>query len=107
MKLERLASTTETLSSEARERAHAAALERRVEAMEGVEGDRQRSLRQEIDSVEQLAIGKFAGQAQQLASARQVAEQLRVVCSGGGCRLLRAAGLVGRAARLLHLDTSA
>lgn len=107
MKLERLASTTETLSSEARERARVAAPEPRVEAMEGVEGDRQRSLRQELDSVEQLAIGQFSGPAQQLASAREVAEQLRVVCSGGGCRLLRAAGLVGRAARLLRLDTSA
>ena len=107
MKLERLASTTETLSSEARERARVAASERRVEAMEGVEGDRQRSLRQEIDSVEQLAIGEFAGQAQPLESARRVADQLRVVCSGGACRLLQSAGLVGRAVRLLHLDTSA
>lgn len=107
MKLERLASTTETLSREARERARAVVPELRVEAMEGVEGDRQRSLRQELDSVEPLAIGEFAGQTQQLESARRVADQLRVVCSGGGCRLLQSAGLVGRAAHLLHLDTSA
>ncbi|WP_371324243.1 hypothetical protein VX159_01620 [Dechloromonas sp. ZY10] len=107
MKLERLASTTETLSREARERARNAASAPRVEAMEGVEGDRQRSLRQELDSVEALAVGEFSGQSRQLEQARQVADQLRVVCSGGGCRLLQSAGLVGRAVRLLHLDTSA
>ena len=46
MKLDRLSSTTQTLSPESRERARHVADETvlRVGAMEGVEGDRQRSL---------------------------------------------------------------
>ena len=50
MKLDRLASTTQRLSRESIERARHVAGERirRVDALEGVEGDRQRSLQQEM-----------------------------------------------------------
>lgn len=50
MKLERLTSTTRTISREAAERARAAGVEeeRRVNAAEGAEGDRERSLQQEL-----------------------------------------------------------
>ena len=107
MKLERLTSTTETLTSEARERARAAAPEPRVEALEGLAGDRQRSLRQEFESIEALAIAEYGGQALQLATAQQVAADLLVVGRQGGQALLREAGLLTTAARLLHLDARA
>ena len=78
MKLTRLDSTTARPSGEAAARAQAAAPERvrRVEAMEGVEGDRQRSLRQELAEIDPRAVGPFAGQAQVMSDARIIAEQL-------------------------------
>ena len=63
MKLDRLSSTTQTLSPESRERARHVADETvlRVGAMEGVEGDRQRSLQQEISDFDQKDVGAFVG----------------------------------------------
>lgn len=83
MKLTRLGSTTQHLSHETVERARRAALDlvTRVEAMEGVEGDRQRSLQQEIAEVDPRACGPFQGEAHHLADARQVAAQLALLGS--------------------------
>lgn len=78
MKLDRLASTTQRLSQESIERARHVAGERirRVDALEGVEGDRQRSLQQEIAEIEPDAIGGFHGSGHVLADARNVAAQV-------------------------------
>ena len=50
--------------------------EKEILAMEGVEGDRQRSLRQEIAEIEPAAIAPFEGQAQVLREAGEAAAQL-------------------------------
>jgi hypothetical protein len=83
MKLTRLGSTTQHLSAQTVERARHAApdLVTRVEAMEGIEGDRQRSLQQEIAEVDPRASGPFEGEAHHLADARQVAAQLTLLGS--------------------------
>lgn len=81
MKLSHLESTTQHHSADAVERAHLASREniRRVEAMEGVEGDRQRSLQQEIAEVDPVAIGDFEGAEQVLKGAREVAARLTLL----------------------------
>jgi len=81
MKLSRLESTTQSPVREAGERVRHAADEqvRRVEAAEGIEGDRQRSLQQEIAEVDPRAIGPFEGGDQVLADARAVAAQLSLL----------------------------
>ena len=78
MKLDRLASTTQRLSPESSERARHVAAERirRVDALEGVEGDRQRSLQQEISEIEPGAIGTFNGGGHILQDARDLAAQV-------------------------------
>ena len=78
MKLDRLTSTTQHLSPESRERARHVADESilRVGAMEGIEGDRQRSLQQEIAEFDQKAVGAFDGGELVLAAAHDVASQL-------------------------------
>ena len=78
MKLTPLSSTTARASSEAvaRGREAATAQVRRVEAMEGAEGDRQRSLQQELSEVDPRAVGPFEGHEQIIRDARQVAESL-------------------------------
>lgn len=79
MSLDRLSSTTQQYSRESVERAKAAAGERqrRVEAMEGVEGDRQRSLRQELAEAE--TPGPVMEDERMRAKARQLAENLRAL----------------------------
>ena len=81
MKLNRLASTTQQHSPDAIERARHVAGQsvRRVEALEGVEGDRQRSLQQEIAEFDVRAIGPFAGDERMLQGARQVAAELTLL----------------------------
>ena len=78
MKLHRLASTTQRLTQESIERVRHAEDQqvRRVELMEGIEGDRQRSLGQEIAEIEPAAIAPFEGQAQVLREAGEAAAQL-------------------------------
>ena len=78
MKLSRLESTTQQHSQDAIERARHVADETvlRVRAMEGVEGDRQRSLQQEISDFDQKAVGAFDGGELILAAAHDVATQL-------------------------------
>lgn len=78
MKLNRLASTTQRPSQESSERARHVAGQRirRVEALEGVESDRQRSLQQEIAEIAPGAIGAFKGGERVLQDARDVAAQL-------------------------------
>lgn len=78
MKLDRLASTTQRLSQESIERARHVAGEqiRRVDALEGVEGDRQRSLQQEVSEIEPGAIGAFHGGEHVLQDAHDLAEQV-------------------------------
>ncbi|WP_265945166.1 hypothetical protein [Dechloromonas sp. A34] len=93
MKLSRLESTTQNHSPEAVERGHRLAGERirRVEAMEGIEGDRQRSLQQEIAEVDPKAIGPFAGAGHVLEDARAVAAELTLLgTSASGLLKLRA-----------------
>jgi hypothetical protein len=85
MKLDRLSSTTPRLSQESMVRAHEVAGERirRVEALEGVEGDRQRSVQQEILSIEPGAISDFNG------GERVLQEPMTWHCKWlrwGGCR---------------------
>lgn len=81
MKLSRLASTTQPHSQEAIERARHVAGEsvRRVEALEGVESDRQRSLQQELADFDGRAIGTFEGSKQMLLDARRLATQLTLL----------------------------
>ncbi|MCK6389831.1 MAG: hypothetical protein L6Q40_02235 [Azonexus sp.] len=78
MKLSRLESTTQRHSREAVARAEEAGEQqvRRVEPMEGLEGDKERSLQQERAEVEALAIGDFAGGPKMLEDARQLANEL-------------------------------
>lgn len=78
MKLHRLSSTTQRISQESIERVRQSADEgvRRVELLEGIEGDRQRSLRQELAEIDPNAIGDFHGSEQLLQEARAVASQL-------------------------------
>ena len=78
MKLDRLDSTTAHFSGDAVARAREAAAGsiRRVEAQEGVEGDRERSLRQELAEIDPRAVGPFAGQAQILDEAHRLAQEL-------------------------------
>lgn len=77
MKLPSLASTTQHPTRESVERVrHADEQVRRVELMEGVEGDRQRSLQQELAEIETAAIATFEGQEQILREATETAAQL-------------------------------
>lgn len=78
MKLTRLLSTTQRATRESSERVRPADNEqiRRVEVMEGIEGDRQRTLQQEIAEVDPGAVGDFHGQERVLQGARDVAAQL-------------------------------
>jgi len=78
VKLNRLSSTTQRPTRESSEALHPLDVDqvRRVEFMEGVEGDRQRSLQQEIAEIEPDAVGAFHGQAQVLQGAREVAAKL-------------------------------
>lgn len=78
MKLSRLEATTQRHSSVASQRVRHADEEnvRRVEAMEGVEDDRQRSLQQELLDFEAPASAPFSGGEGVLQDARQVAAEL-------------------------------
>lgn len=78
MKLTRLSSSTQRPTQESIERARHVDEERirRVEVMEGIEGDRQRSLQQELAEIEAAATGDFHGEEKVLQEARDVAAQL-------------------------------
>jgi hypothetical protein len=78
MKLNRLESTTRTHSSDAVEhpRQLAGDTVQRVEAAQGVEADRQRSLQQELAEFDPRAVGPFAGGERVMQDAREVAAQL-------------------------------
>lgn len=78
MKLTRLSSSTQRPTQESVDRLRHADDERvrRVEVMEGVEGDRQRSLQQEMAEVEPAALGDFHGEEKIHQEARDVAAQL-------------------------------
>lgn len=78
MKLTPLSSTMQRPTRESSERLRPLDNEpvRRVEVMEGIEGDRQRSLMQEIAEVDPGAVGDFHGQERVLQEAREVAAQL-------------------------------
>ena len=78
MKLHRLSSTTQRISQESIDRVRQSAGEvvRRVEMLEGIEGDRERSLRQELAEIDPTAIGDFNGNEQLLQEAREVASRL-------------------------------
>jgi hypothetical protein len=78
MKLTRLSSSTQRPTQESIERVRHVDDERvrRVEVMEGVEGDRQRSLQQELAEVDPAATGDFHGDQKILQEAREVVAQL-------------------------------
>lgn len=78
MKLNRLESTTLRPPPDSLARAKNAGAERirRVGALEGVEGERQRSLQQELAEIEPAAIGPFSGAELVLQDARDVAAEL-------------------------------
>ncbi len=78
MTLSRLVSTTQRPTADAVARARAAvdAPVRRVEAMEAVTADRERSRQQELAEVDPRSLGPFAGGERVLADARQVAASL-------------------------------
>ncbi len=94
MKLDRLTSTTQHLSQNAREHARHVAAESiaQVGAIEGIEGDRQRSLQQEIAEFDQRALGPFAGAGQIQAAAHEIAVQL-VTLSGNAHSLVKTVGV--------------
>jgi hypothetical protein len=81
MTLNRLASTTQKQLHDVVERAHQAPVDkvRRVEAMEGIAGDRQRSLQQEIADVDPSAVGPFKGGERILQETKLVATQLALL----------------------------
>ncbi len=85
MKLSHLKSTTQQNSQAAIVRARHVAGEsvRRVEALEGVEGDRQRSLQQEIADFDVRAVGSFEGSEHVLQDARRIAAAL--ILLGSNC----------------------
>ncbi|MBL8430411.1 MAG: hypothetical protein JNJ95_11045 [Dechloromonas sp.] len=78
MKLTSLSSTTQQPTRVSSERVRPLDNERirRVEVMEGIEGDRQRSLMQEIAEIEPAAVGDFHGEERVMQGAREVAAQL-------------------------------
>ena len=81
MKLNRLESTTQHTTPELAERARHLSPDsiHRIEAQEGVEGDRQRSLQQELAEFDLRAIGPFEGGEVILDNARKLAAQLTLV----------------------------
>ncbi|NTV68941.1 MAG: hypothetical protein HGA71_02225 [Azonexaceae bacterium] len=91
MKLNRLSSTTQRPTRESSERVRPVDNEqiRRVEVMEGIEGDRQRSLLQEIAEVDPSAVGDFHGQERVLQGARDVAAQLLEMEAAGTDSLIK------------------
>ena len=78
MKLNKLDSTTQPISAEAKRRARVAtaAPVLRVEASEGIEGDRERSLSQELASVDPRAVGDYHGQQHLAGEVHALAEAL-------------------------------
>ena len=106
MKLSRLESTTQQHSPEAVERAsHAQAQQiRRVEAMEGVVADRQRSLQQELADIDPRAQGPFAGGERILEDTRQLAAQLSELGSESN-RLIKP--VAGKDQLFTRIDASA
>lgn len=92
MKLDRLVSSTQRPARESIERLPHAADERirRVDALEGVEPDRQRSLQQELSEVESGAIGAFKGGERVLEEVRSLASQVAALGQDAG-RLIKAA----------------
>lgn len=101
MKLNRLESTTQRHSPEtgARVQPLAAQSIRRVEALESLAADRQRSLQQELAEFDGRVIGPFEGKAQVLRGARQIAVQL-VLRRGNLNGLLRLQALSQLCARI-------
>lgn len=81
MKLNRLESTTQSHSPDAIERAKHVAHQsvRQVNALEGVEGDRQRSLQQELAEFDPRGIAPFEGGEHVLEDARRMAAQLTLL----------------------------
>jgi len=93
MKMSRLASTTQQVTPEAVERATLAqaGTVRRVEPMEGVANERERSLQQDMAEVDPRAIGPYQG----IERRRQQADQLA----------RRLVGMGSSALQLLRFDT--
>ena len=78
MKLQRLTSTNRSITREAAERARAGAAEshRKVDAQEGTEADRERSLQQEVAAAEARFGAGGEREDQALHSAQALAEEL-------------------------------
>jgi len=78
MKLTRLSSTTQRPSQESidRQRQGESVRVRGVDLLEGVDGDRQRTLQQELAEIEPAAIAAFLGGEQILEDARRLAAEV-------------------------------
>lgn len=83
MKLPSLTASTPHLSQDAKELARAGGERiRRVEASEGLEGDRERSLQQELAEVEHAALSGLESDEHVRQEARDLAEQLSTLDAG-------------------------
>lgn len=101
MKLNCLESSTQHTTPELVERSrHVSDSIRRVEAQEGIEGDRQRSLQQELAEFDPRAIGPFEGAEVIRDNARQVAAQLTLL----GNKLDGLVKLQGLSQRFTRID---
>ncbi len=95
MKLDRLASTTQSAPAERRATGVAPPEDlriRRVEAMQAVEGDRERSLQQEMAEIPPQTIADFDGGDKIREEARDLAAQVAAL-GGKADGLLRAEGV--------------
>jgi hypothetical protein len=99
MKLDRLTSQSPRHSQESIEWVRPAPGERirRIDALEGADGDRQRSLQQEMSEIEAGAIGTFNGGAHVLQDAHDLA--LQVTALGAAADQLIKPGLLPMAAK--------
>lgn len=76
MKLDRLSPTQPAAVQSAGGGMHPATAPAPVGSAAGTEADRRRSLRQDLEEIEEKAVGEFEGQEQVLTQAHEVARQL-------------------------------
>ncbi len=96
MSLDRIPSTAQkpSLVTVARARHDSASAIRQVEALEGVDADRERSLQQELAEIEAKAVGPFEGEERIQQDARKFARQISEL-GPKAVRLMQAGGWHG------------
>jgi len=107
MKLDRLSSYRDHPAGEAGGVVRTAQQAPRIDALDAVDADRQRSLQQEVATIEAMAIGDFHGRERLLQDARSVAHELIGMGPAAKQALVSLGQLSTRAVRLLHLDDQA